>query len=163
VISSEFTPSKPEDAVKAKGSPTKTPPSNEKPAEAPKVSRDEALDASEATPATPIPDAPNVAQAKPLETVLTMPSPSEEEAKKHPHFTAPPYVHHFDTWSLVKDLEKSGFEVNQAITIMKAVRGILTDNMQLAREGLVSKGDVENVSPLQGAKFRIALGNILAS
>lgn len=74
-----------------------------------------------------------------------MPSPAEEEKKKPPHLQAPPYVHHFNTYSLVKDLETSGFSQDQAVTIMKAVRGILTINMDLARDGLVSKSNVENV------------------
>lgn len=74
-----------------------------------------------------------------------MPSPAEEEKQKPPHLKTPPYVHHFDTYGLVKDLEKGGFSQEQAVTVMKAVRGILADNMELARDGLVSKSNVENV------------------
>lgn len=127
-------------------------PTDEQPADAPGAalkrdgaSKAEELDASETMPSTPLPDAPRVGQSQPLETVLAMPSPAEEEKKKPPHLQAPPYVHHFDTYGLVKDLERSGFAQAQAVTIMKAVRGILTDNMELAREGLVSKSNVENV------------------
>ena len=104
-----------------------------------------ALDAAESSPPSPTPNPPRVAESKPLETVLHMPSPAEEEKKKPPHLKAPRYVHHFDTYSLVKDLETSGFSQDQAVTIMKAVRGILTINMELARDGLVSKSNVENV------------------
>jgi hypothetical protein len=55
-------------------------------------------------------------------------------------------VHNFDTWTLVKDIEKGGFTAEQAITAMKAVRVLLAKNLEVAKEGLVSKSDVENVS-----------------
>ena len=81
---------------------------------------------------------------KPLEKVLQMPAPSS--SKKPPHLEAPPYVHHFDTYTLVKDLGKGGFTQDQSITVMKSVRSLLASNLELARDGLVSKSDVENVS-----------------
>ena len=81
---------------------------------------------------------------------------AEEENRKPPHLKTPPYVHHFDTYSLVKQLAKGGFTNDQAVTIMKAVRGILTDNMELAREGLVSKSNVENETYL----FRAACSEL---
>jgi hypothetical protein len=62
-----------------------------------------------------------------------------------PQLHPPPYTHHFDTWSLVRDLEKGGFTQAQAVTAMKAVRLLLTRNMDLARDALVSKSNVENV------------------
>ena len=108
------------------------------------------LDASESTPK----DAVQAAEAaetarrtKPLETVLQMGPPTEEKAEDHkaPHLQAPPYVHHFDTFSLVKDLEGGGFSEDQSVTIMKAIRGFLALNLDVAKEGLVSKSDVENV------------------
>lgn len=68
-----------------------------------------------------------------------------EPAEKPPHLQAPPYVHHFDTYTLVRDLEKGGFTEDQAITMMKAVRGILADNVELANSGILSKGDSEMV------------------
>jgi hypothetical protein len=107
-------------------------------------------------PSTPAPDAPMTGEAKPLETVLHMPSPAEEEQRKPPHLKTPPYVHHFDTYGLVKDLAKSGFSQEQAVTVMKAVRGILADNMELARHGLVSKSNVENETYL----FRAACSEL---
>jgi hypothetical protein len=88
----------------------------------------------------------------PLETVLQMPPPgnqSEKDTSKPPHLQAPPYVHHFDTYTLVQQVEKGGFTNKQAITSMKAVRGLLALNLGVAKEGLVSKYDVENVSLLQ--------------
>jgi hypothetical protein len=81
-----------------------------------------------------------------LERVLDVTSPLEAEASKAPHLQAPKYVHHFDTWSLVKDLQQSGFTQDQSVTVMKAVRGLLAENMELARSALVSKSNVENVS-----------------
>ena len=61
-----------------------------------------------------------------------------------PHLTPPPYVHHFDSYSLVKQLEGGGWTNPQAITAMKAVRGLLAGNLEVAQAGLVSKSDVEN-------------------
>ncbi|KAJ9217031.1 hypothetical protein DTO166G4_1491 [Paecilomyces variotii] len=93
----------------------------------------------------------------PLQDVLQMPSPSSyltpsgvsaANGQKPPHLTPPPYVHHFDTYSLVRDLAKSGFTDEQSVTMMKAIRGILQDNLELARESLTSKSDVENESYL---------------
>ena len=63
---------------------------------------------------------------------------------KHPHLQATPYVHHFDSYTLVQDLERGGFGEAQSIIIMKAVRNLLATNLDIAREGLVSKSDVEN-------------------
>ena len=97
------------------------------------------------------------AQSKPgpLERVLRVKAPagttasSEEDptGSKPPHLHAPPYVHHFDSFSLVKDLEKGGFQLNQAETLMKVVRGLLAVNLDVAKEGMVSKSDRENVCP----------------
>ncbi|KAK0099763.1 hypothetical protein ONS96_008259 [Cadophora gregata f. sp. sojae] len=86
--------------------------------------------------------------ANPLETVLHMPPPEtaeEENASKPPHLQTPPYVHHFDTYTLVQQVEAGGFTNDQAITSMKAVRGLLALNLDVAKKGLVSKSDVENV------------------
>lgn len=73
------------------------------------------------------------------------PAPSDN---KPPHLSPAPYVHHFDTYSLVLDLSKGGYTNDQAITIMKAVRGILQNNLDLAKQSLTSKSDVENESYL---------------
>ncbi|KAF2672368.1 hypothetical protein BT63DRAFT_370096 [Microthyrium microscopicum] len=73
-----------------------------------------------------------------------MESPNAPEDEKPPHLQAPPYVHHFDTWSLVRDLQSGGFSGDQTVTIMKGVRSILADNMNLATRALVSKSNVEN-------------------
>lgn len=110
----------------------------------------------ESIPETPEPKPLPTPESKPLETVLHMPSPGEEDSRNHPHLKAPPYVHHFDTYGLVKDITKSGFTQDQAVTIMKAVRGVLTDNMALAREELVSKSNVENETYL----FRAACSEL---
>lgn len=84
----------------------------------------------------------------PMETVLHMPPPegiwTAKPEEKLPHLTPPPYVHHFDSYSLVKQLEGGGFTQAQAITTMKAVRALLAQNLDVAQGGLVSKSDVEN-------------------
>jgi hypothetical protein len=90
--------------------------------------------------------------------VLQIPSPSEAKGKteKHPHLTASPYEHHFDTYSLVQDLRKHGFTEDQAVTLMKAIRLMLAENLDLAKEGLVSKSDTENETYL----FRAACSEL---
>lgn len=85
----------------------------------------------------------------PLETILQMPppeTPEQRNAAKPPHLQTPPYVHHFDTYTLVQQVEAGGFTEDQSITAMKAVRGLLALNLDVAKAGLVSKSDVENVS-----------------
>ncbi|KAJ5984953.1 hypothetical protein N7522_012149, partial [Penicillium canescens] len=89
----------------------------------------------------------------PFDEVLHMPSPSvyltpsggpSSSDDRPPHLSPAPYVHHFDTYSLVQDLSKGGFSTEHSITIMKAVRAILQNNLDLANESLTSKSDVEN-------------------
>lgn len=55
------------------------------------------------------------------------------------------WVHHFDTYGLAKSLEGSGFKRGQSVTIMKGIRGLLMENLEVAKENLVSKSNVENV------------------
>ncbi|TKA71826.1 hypothetical protein B0A49_06169 [Cryomyces minteri] len=106
------------------------------------MSRSALLDSQESTPTVPPPGSPSAGEAKPLETVLQMQPPSsgkeENSDKSHrpPHLQTPPYVHHFDTYTLVKKLEDGGFSQDQSVTAMKAVRSLLADNMELARDGL---------------------------
>lgn len=95
----------------------------------------------------------------PLENILHMPPPetqAEEDAAKPPHLQTPPYVHHFDTYTLVQQVEAGGFTPEQSVTTMKAVRALLADNLELARASLVSKSDVENESYL----FRAACSEL---
>ncbi|KAL9633470.1 MAG: hypothetical protein Q9164_004684 [Protoblastenia rupestris] len=96
--------------------------------------------------------------AKPLATVLEMPAPTVEKPEEHkaPHLQAPPYLHHFDTYTLVKDLQRGGFTDDQSVTLMKAVRSLLAVNMDIAKEGLISKSDVENETYL----FRAACSEL---
>ncbi|EPE10125.1 moz protein represents a chromatin-associated acetyltransferase [Ophiostoma piceae UAMH 11346] len=61
-----------------------------------------------------------------------------------PHLVPPPYVHHFDSYSLVRQLEAGGYKQEQAITAMKGVRLLLAQNLEVAQSSLVSKSDVEN-------------------
>lgn len=107
------------------------------------------LNASSSPPKITTPPKQESTTAKSLATVLEMPAPTVETpgAHKTPHLQAPQYVHHFDTYTLVKDLENGGFTDAQSTTIMKAVRGLLATNLDMASDALVWKSDVENVSP----------------
>lgn len=88
---------------------------------------------------------------KELDIVLSIPSPSEVKGKghRHPHLEPPPYEHYFDTYGLVQQLaSENAYTVEQATTLMKAIRLMLTMNLDVAKEGLVSKSDIENESYL---------------
>ena len=95
-------------------------------------------------------------QDGPLEKILETEKPTEETENIHniPHLQPPPYVHNFDSYTLVKEIEKGGFTPEQAITAMKAVRMLLANNLEVAKKGLVSKSDVENVSFPTLASYR---------
>ena len=107
---------------------------------------------------------PEVGDGKPLQNreldmVLSIPSPSEmkgDNHRHHPHLTASPYEHHFDTYSLVQQLAVEGFTLEQSVTVMKAIRLMLAVNLDLAKEGLVSKSDTENETYL----FRAACSEL---
>ncbi|KAI1374609.1 hypothetical protein F4677DRAFT_425568 [Hypoxylon crocopeplum] len=94
-------------------------------------------------------------QSGPMEAVLHIPPP---ESVHHPHISTPPYVHHFDSYGLVKELETGGYSKDQAITVMKAIRGLLAQNLDVAQDGLVSKSDVDNETYL----FRAACSELSA-
>jgi hypothetical protein len=83
------------------------------------------------------------------------PNVQQEEhtpAIRHPpHIDAPRYVHHFDTYSLVRRLQAGDWTKPQAITIMKSCRLLLGDNLEKASQALVSKSDVENETYLFSA------------
>ena len=108
-------------------------------------SRSRELDAAESHPKEPL-EPVKEAASKPLETFLTMePAGANAEEHKSPHLHAPPYVHHFDTYTLVRSLENGNFTMDQSVTLMKAVRSLLALNLDIAREELESKSDIENV------------------
>lgn len=112
-------------------------------------SRPTELDANEAKAQELVNSAQKEAISKPLDKVLQIETPTQtknEEEQKPPHLEAPRYVHHFDTFTQVRDLAKGGFTEAQSVTLMKAVRSLLAMNMEVARAGLVSKSDVENVT-----------------
>lgn len=93
----------------------------------------------------------------PMDAVLHMEPPENAKPEdKPPHLTPPPYVHHFDSYSLVKQLEDGGYTQDQAITAMKAVRTLLAHNLDVAQGGLISKSDVENETYL----FRAACAEL---
>ncbi|KAL2828218.1 hypothetical protein BDW59DRAFT_143368 [Aspergillus cavernicola] len=96
-------------------------------------------------------DVSPILDGNPLEGVLHMPPPSSYLTpsttgphNQPTHMAAPPYVHHFDTYTLVQDLANGGFSDKQSVTIMKAVRKILQNNLDFAKHNLTSKSDVEN-------------------
>ncbi|KAI6783885.1 moz represents a chromatin-associated acetyltransferase [Emericellopsis cladophorae] len=97
----------------------------------------------------------DIKSASPLDEVLHV-EPPRKAAKQHPAMSPPPYVHHFDTWSLVNQLQDGGFTKGQAIEAMKGVRGLLAQNLSVAQDSLVSKSDVENESYL----FRAACSEL---
>ncbi|KAM3508505.1 hypothetical protein MY10362_001163 [Beauveria mimosiformis] len=86
----------------------------------------------------------------PLEAVLHM-QPPEQTAQQHPSMSPSPYEHHFDSYSLVKQLEEGGYTSQQAIMSMKAIRKLLAKNLGVAQQSLVSKSDVENETYLFSA------------
>jgi hypothetical protein len=79
-------------------------------------------------------------------------------ATKPPHLSPTPYIHHFDSYTLVKQLIAGGYTLEQAISSMKAIRTILASNLDVAQSGLVSKADVENETYL----FRAACSELSA-
>lgn len=103
---------------------------------------------------------PYVPPSNPMDTVLHMPSPAEHAAEdqkwKPPHLQPRPYVHHFDTYTMVGNLEHGGFKHEQSVELMKAMRLILAENLDVARDGLVSKSNVENETYL----FRAACSEL---
>ncbi|KAF2770767.1 hypothetical protein EJ03DRAFT_326109 [Teratosphaeria nubilosa] len=89
-------------------------------------------------------------------------SPSEATVDEHapsvkaPHIEPPRHVHHFDTYGLVNRLKEGGWDDQKAVQVMKGVRLMLADNMDLAREALMSKSNIENESYL----FRAACAEL---
>ncbi|KFA64860.1 hypothetical protein S40285_08485 [Stachybotrys chlorohalonatus IBT 40285] len=92
-----------------------------------------------------------------LETILAM-GPPEATAQEHLLLAPPPYMHHFDTYSLVKHLQQGGFSQESSVTAMKGIRSILAHHLDKAQAGLVSKSDVENETYL----FRAACAELAA-
>ncbi|KAM7202293.1 putative moz protein represents a chromatin-associated acetyltransferase [Naviculisporaceae sp. PSN 640] len=126
-----------------------TPPETPKSEEPPTTS-----DPPKSAPA-PAPTTTTKRSEGPMETILHM-GPPEEAEHKPPHLNTPKYIHHFDSYSLVKQLTAGSYTQDQAITAMKAVRGLLSANLDVAQESLVSKSDVENETYL----FRAACSEL---
>ncbi|AEO57849.1 hypothetical protein MYCTH_2304545 [Thermothelomyces thermophilus ATCC 42464] len=85
-------------------------------------------------------------------------STEPETGAKPPQLVPTPYIHHFDSYTLVKQLTAGGYTLPQAIISMKAIRTILAHNLDMAQSGLVSKADVENETYL----FRAACSELSA-
>lgn len=99
----------------------------------------------------------------PLETIFQIPEPTtvntdssaepiqplEKKDNFEPKAEDPDeYVHHFDTYTLVKNLQHGGFSEEQSISIMKGIRGALSDHLRSAKNELMSKSQIENDSYL---------------
>ncbi|CAK3878114.1 hypotheticalsprotein [Lecanosticta acicola] len=145
-----------------------------------RIQTDPMLDAEQAR-TTKAPGAPDTPPAHPLESLLDqVPDPAEHNEEqqetangapedrpemsfdehspsvKPPHISTPRHVHHFDTYGLVKRLVEAGWSEEHAITIMKGMRVMLADSLDVAREALVSKSQVENETYL----FRAACAEL---
>ncbi|KXX75254.1 hypothetical protein MMYC01_207081 [Madurella mycetomatis] len=109
---------------------------------------------------TPPPDTSSSAPSPPSGQSLnpTIAATGTTTSQKTPHLTPAPYVHHFDSYTLVKQLTAGGYTLPQAIISMKAIRTILASNLDAAQSGLVSKADVENETYL----FRAACSELSA-
>ena len=124
--------------------------------DSPKVQDAVILDTAKAHPSEIVEAAQSGPRAELVETGLQMLSATPNNKPAPPHLETPRYVHHFDTYTLVNDLQKGGFSKDQSVTTMKAVRILLAENLDIARQGLVSKSDVENESYL----FRAACSEL---
>ncbi|KAG5973381.1 hypothetical protein E4U55_000576 [Claviceps digitariae] len=98
---------------------------------------------SSSSSSPPPPASASTLSASSLDVVPVMHMPLPDKTQ-HPHMTPPPYVHHFDSYSMVKLLEEGGYTRDQAVSSMKAIRTILGGNLDVAQRSLVSKSDVEN-------------------
>ncbi|OBT84491.1 hypothetical protein VE02_06401 [Pseudogymnoascus sp. 03VT05] len=88
---------------------------------------------------------PNTNHDTPLtDSVLHMDPPLESLIGSLPHLAPSPYVHHFDSYTLTQRIAEGGFTSTQSVETMKIVRALLTANLDMAKDGLVSKSDVEN-------------------
>ncbi|KAK6419782.1 hypothetical protein LTR81_007065 [Elasticomyces elasticus] len=109
-------------------------------------------------PSTPPPEDPTATPqtSSPADPGMDQTIDSHSPPIKAPHLDPPSYVHHFDTYGLVKQLTESGWSDQHAVSTMKAIRLMLADNMSLASDALVSKSQVENETYL----FRAACAEL---
>ncbi|KAF2859226.1 hypothetical protein K470DRAFT_200760, partial [Piedraia hortae CBS 480.64] len=78
------------------------------------------------------------------------------DSTKIPHLEPGRYVHHFDSYGLVQRLAEAGWSRERAVAMMKSMRAMLAENMDLATAALISKSNVENESYL----FRAACAEL---
>lgn len=151
----ESTPEQRKDAAKALDPATDPP---KETLSSPGVSSSEKAKKGSSTEAQDQDGAPKGKRASgPMDAVLHMEPPEDKKPEdKPPHLAPSPYVHHFDSYSLVKQLEVGGYTQTQAITAMKAVRALLAQHLDTAQGGLISKADVENETYL----FRAACAEL---
>ncbi|VBB86714.1 Putative protein of unknown function [Podospora comata] len=108
-------------------------------------------------PSSPI--TPSSPSEPPPSTTETTTISSQENAttQQKPKQT---YIHHFDSYSLVKHLSSPDqppkYTLPQSIALMKAIRALLAHNLDNAQSGLVSRSDVDNETYL----FRAACSEL---
>ncbi|KAI9831956.1 MAG: hypothetical protein M1826_002684 [Phylliscum demangeonii] len=73
-------------------------------------------------------------------SVASGPATTTAHAEPCPPF----FLHPFDTYLFVQSLQTHGLTYDQSVSLMEAVRGLLTRHLQQAQEGLVSKSEAEN-------------------
>lgn len=74
-----------------------------------------------------------------------LPTPPQGPTANKPS-VRPPHPHPFDTHAIVKHLENAGFEHGEARQVMRATRELVLKRTELARQELLGKEDMENVS-----------------
>ena len=57
------------------------------------------------------------------------------------------FTHYFDTFQIVTRLETAGFGHGQAAATMNAIPALLVSSTEIAKAEMLSKADLENVSP----------------
>jgi hypothetical protein len=126
------------------------------PLSTPPATDEHAQASSKSTDATTTTTSPSTSTS--TASATTADTRSSAPADKTPHLKPPQYVHHFDSYTLVRQLTAGGYTLPQAILAMKAIRTILASNLDAAQSGLVSKADVENETYL----FRAACSELSA-
>ncbi|KAK0674219.1 hypothetical protein QBC41DRAFT_342230 [Cercophora samala] len=114
-------------------------------------------------PSSPItPSSPTEPPPPSTTTTTTTTTPPEKPTDLPPHQKPPKqtYIHHFDSYSLVKHLSSPSqppkYTLPQSIALMKAIRALLAHNLDTAQSGLVSRSDVDNETYL----FRAACSEL---
>ncbi|KAK0732812.1 hypothetical protein B0T21DRAFT_402861 [Apiosordaria backusii] len=108
------------------------------------------------TPSSPSEPPPSITTSPSTTSTSTPTDQTKQQQKKQT------YIHHFDSYSLVKHLSSPptnpNYTLPQSIALMKAIRALLAHNLDNAQSGLVSRSDVDNETYL----FRAACSELSA-